>query len=271
MQDNKKFFFMAGLPRSGGTLLSSILNQNPEIYVSPQSTLPNTLGSTYNQYQSKENKDYDQFQNLYNVMETIIPTFYSGNSEKYIIDRNFSWLDPHPYIILENHLKNEIKVVCPVRDILGIFASWNRLCEKDKNNLYDKEILKNYKDKRPIADRRADHFFNVGSSAKSGLEDSLKNLKRVLYPEFKDKIMLVEYDDLTLNTEDTISNIYNFLGIEKFAHNYSQISTSDKYTDHWGIKDHHKVKPTIQREEYDYSKIFSKDTIKKYSGLEFWK
>ena len=77
MQDNKKFYFMAGLPRSGGTLLSSILNQNPNIYVSPQSTLPNTLGATYNQYQSKENKDYDQFQNIYNVMEMIIPTFYS--------------------------------------------------------------------------------------------------------------------------------------------------------------------------------------------------
>jgi hypothetical protein len=37
--DEKKFFFMAGLPRSGGTLLSSILSQNPDVYVSPQSTL----------------------------------------------------------------------------------------------------------------------------------------------------------------------------------------------------------------------------------------
>lgn len=26
---NKNFYFMAGLPRSGSTLLSSILNQNP--------------------------------------------------------------------------------------------------------------------------------------------------------------------------------------------------------------------------------------------------
>ena len=270
MQDDKKFFFMAGLPRSGGTLLSSILNQNPDIYVSPQSTLPNTLGAAYNQYQSKENKDYDQFQNIYNVMETIIPTFYSANSEKYIIDRNFSWLDAHPYVILEHHLKNEIRVVCPVRDILGVLASWNRLCEKDKNNAYDKEILKNYKDKRPMADRRADHFFNMGG-AESGLKESLENLKRVLYPEFQDKIMLVEYDDLTLNTEETINYVYSFLGIERFAHDYKQIPTSNKYTDHWGIKDHHKVKPTIQRENDDYSKIFSKDTIKKYSGLEFWK
>ena len=76
---------MAGLPRSGGTMLSSILNQNPNIYVSPQSALPNTLGSTYNQYQSDENKDSNQWDSIYRVIEMIIPTFYGGREEKYII------------------------------------------------------------------------------------------------------------------------------------------------------------------------------------------
>lgn len=260
---------MAGLPRSGGTLLSSILNQNPEMYVSPQSVLPNVLGSAYNQYQSIENKDYDQFQQIYDVMEVIIPTFYSSKSEKYIVDRNFSWLDPHPYLILEHHLKNEIKVICPVRNILGILASWNRLCEKDINNIYDKEILKNYKDNRSMNDRRADYFFNLIGN--NGIVESLQNLKRFLNPDFKDKVMLVDYDNLTLQTEKTIDTVYNFLGIEKFNHYYGNIFTSDKYTDAWGIKDHHKVKPTIERENDDYSKIFSQETIKKYSGLEFWR
>lgn len=260
---------MAGLPRSGGTLLSSLLNQNSEIYVSPQSSLPNTLGAAYNQYQSKENKDSDQFKNIYNVMEVIIPAYYKDNKEKYIIDRNFSWLDPHPYVILENHLKNEIKVICPVRDILGILASWNSLCEKDKNNAYDKEILKNYKDKRPIADRRADHFFNLGGI--EGLNGSLSNLQRVLYPEFKDNILLVEYDDLATNAEEVMNKIYAFLGIDKFEHSYTNLSTSHVYTDFWGIKNHHKIKPYIEKTEHDYSRIFSLQTIKKYSGLEFWR
>jgi hypothetical protein len=270
MQNDKKFYFMAGLPRSGGTLLSSILNQNPDIYVSPQSTLPNTLGAAYNEYQSKENKDSDQFQNIYNVMEMIIPTFYSHKKEKYIIDKNFSWLDGHPYVILKNHLKNPIRVICPVRDVLGILASWNRLCEKDPNNNHDKEIRKNYKDKRPMADRRAEFFMTLGDE-KNGILNGIENLKRILYPEFKDNILLVDYDDLTQDTLNTIDQIYNFLGIEKFDHDFNNISNPNLHKDTWGIKDHHKVKPTIQREEDDYSKIFSKDTIKKYSGLEFWK
>tara|TARA_B100001094_G_C18131979_1_gene772800 strand:- start:403 stop:528 length:126 start_codon:yes stop_codon:yes gene_type:complete len=36
----KKIFFISGLPRSGNTLLSSLLNQNPDITVSGQSIIP---------------------------------------------------------------------------------------------------------------------------------------------------------------------------------------------------------------------------------------
>jgi hypothetical protein len=41
--------------------------------------------------------------------------------------------------------------------------------------------------------------------------------------------------------------------------------------DHWGVKDHHKVKNTVKREDYVLENIFSSSIIKKYSGLEFWK
>ena len=35
----KTYFFLAGLPRAGGTLLGAILNQNPDIYVGPTSPI----------------------------------------------------------------------------------------------------------------------------------------------------------------------------------------------------------------------------------------
>lgn len=258
---------MAGLPRSGGTLLSSILSQNPDVYVSPQSCLPNVLASAYNQYQSKEHQDSDQFQSIYNVMETIIPTFYSHIPNAYVIDRNFTWLDTHQYLILERHLKNDIKVICPVRDVLGILASWNDLCNKDSNNTYDKEIHKQYKDKRSIADKRAQYFMTLAE----GLEHSIGLLKRILYPQFKDQILLVDYNDLTLKTSETIDSIYKFLDIPTFEHTYEGLTTPHKYNDTWGVKNHHVVKSAITRSEYVYSNIFSADTINKYSGLEFWK
>lgn len=267
---DKKYYFMAGLPRSGSTLLASILNQNPDIYVSAQSPLPNMLGAAYNQYQSKENLDSSRFDDIYNVMENIIPLFYEKHPQKYIIDKNFSWLEPHPYIILEHHLKNEIRVICPVRDVMEILASWNRLCEEDKNNEYDKIIIKSDKSKRAIADKRADYFMNLNGE-ESGIRNNIENMKRILYPQFKDNIMLVEYSDLVSDTENTINNVYDFLGIDHFNHNFINMKTTHEYANVWGVKGHHDIKPNIQKESYDLESIFSAETIRKYSGLEFWK
>lgn len=267
---DKQYFFMAGLPRSGGTLLASLLSQNPDVYVSAQSPLPNMLGAAYNQYQSRENLDHSRFDDIYNVVDNIIPLFYEKHTEKYIIDKNFSWLEPHPYLILEHHLKNDIKVICPVRDILEILASWNRLCENDKNNGYDQVILQKDKTNRKMADRRADFFINT-SGEQNGVLTSIENMKRVLYPQFKNQIMLVEYDKLVDNTEETLDSIYNFLGIEKYNHDLANIKNPHEYKDTWGVKNHHTIKPKIKKEEYDLESIFSADTIKKYSGLEFWK
>lgn len=266
----KKFYFMAGLPRSGGTMLSSILNQNPDIYVSPQSVLPNILGSAYNQYSSIENKDSDQWENIYRVMEMIIPTFYGGNKEKYIIDKNFSWLDPHPYIILEHHLKNPIRVICPVRNIMDILSSWNRLCNNDLNNKYDKEILIKDKTNRPMADKRADYFMTIGG-AENGMYNDFENIKKFSHPSFKNNILLVDYDNLVTDTKNTINKVYDFLNIERYNHNYDNISNVHNHTDGWGIKNHHSVKKIVEKENYIWDDIFSPSTIKKYSGLEFWK
>lgn len=267
---DKKYFFMGGLPRSGSTLLASILNQNPDIYVSAQSPLPNILGAAYNQYQSKENLDSSRFDDIYNVVDNIIPLFYEKHPEKYIIDKNFSWLDPHPYVILEHHLTNEIRVVCPVRNVLDILASWNRVCEADPNNEYDKIIIKNDKSKRSIADKRADYFMS-SAGEENGIVKSIENLKRILYPQFKNNIMLVDYDDLMSDTTGTINKVYKFLGIESFEHTFENMKTTHEYANVWGVKDHHEIKPTIQKEEYNLESIFSKQTIEKYSGLEFWK
>jgi len=39
----KTLFFLSGLPRSGSTLLGSLLNQHPEIYATPTSPLADLL------------------------------------------------------------------------------------------------------------------------------------------------------------------------------------------------------------------------------------
>jgi len=44
----KEFFFISGLPRSGSTLLSAILRQNPEFYADISSPVLSMVASTIN-------------------------------------------------------------------------------------------------------------------------------------------------------------------------------------------------------------------------------
>ena len=40
---NKKYFYFTGLPRAGNTLLSAMLNENPDVYATGHSFLPDLL------------------------------------------------------------------------------------------------------------------------------------------------------------------------------------------------------------------------------------
>ena len=52
---NKEYLFLSGMYRSGNTLLSSILNQNPEIYSSPLSPLCEHAWNSYCTFLNNEN------------------------------------------------------------------------------------------------------------------------------------------------------------------------------------------------------------------------
>jgi hypothetical protein len=143
----------------------------------------------------------------------------------------------------------------------------------DPKNNYDVEIKKTDRTKLPMADKRANYFMRIGTDGDtpSGILNSIENMKRVLYPQFKDNIMLVDYGILMQDTKWTIDAIYDFLEIEHYESDLDNLSTPHTYNDTWGVKNHHTVKSSIKQEKYDLEKIFLPETIEKYSGLEFWR
>ena len=50
----KNYYFMAGLPRSGSTLLKSILEQNPNVYASPISPVMELMYWTEDYFKRSE-------------------------------------------------------------------------------------------------------------------------------------------------------------------------------------------------------------------------
>lgn len=88
----KKFYFLSGLPRSGSTLLSAILNQHPDIYVTPASPMLELLVQNQIAWHKCQlviaNPEPEQ---LTNITKAMINATWEHISKPIIIDNNREW------------------------------------------------------------------------------------------------------------------------------------------------------------------------------------
>ena len=260
----KTYFFLAGLPRAGTTLLGAILEQNPDIYVGATSPVHEFLVNFDNSFNF--NKTYHAFPKEDFRVRTIsrIPDdWYSDVDKPIIIDKNHGWTGAISYAEL---FSGNIKIICTVRSILEILSSWILLNRKSPNSFIDKELKSlNF---ALTDDYRCDLLMRENHG---NVEQSLYALKKGL-TEHPNCLHLIEYDDLINNTENIINGIYRFLKLPTYKHKYDNIEHINLENDlSHGMSEMHKVKPTISRSKNNPLDILSDRIIKKYSNLEFWR
>ena len=113
---------MAGLPRAGSTLLSTLLNQNPRIYSGPSSPVLGAMYTTHENFQSNElYTGYPKPDQVNEIIGSVIEHWYSDIDKPVVIDKNRAWCARVPFI--EGYIKQEAKVIVPVRRIDEILAS----------------------------------------------------------------------------------------------------------------------------------------------------
>ena len=109
---NKTYYFMSGLPRSGSTLLSSILNQNPRFYSGPSSPVVPTMITLENSLSNDELfLGYPKIQEAKEIIASVLPQYYSDRQEPVIFDKNRSWTIRMEYI--PGYFDIAPKVLCP--------------------------------------------------------------------------------------------------------------------------------------------------------------
>jgi sulfotransferase len=261
---DKKYFFMCGLPRSGNTLISSILNQNPDINVSANSIVPQIFDNTLDLYNHQVVQNFPDFDSLNNFFSSIFDSYYKNWSGKYIIDRG-GWGIPKNLYCLENYLKNEIKIICPVRDLLEIVESLKKfdIVFSDSQNF--KSL---YLDDDSLIYERIFEEFDI-------LAISYWSIKNLCNDQYRNYVHFIEYNDLILNPKTEIEKIYDFLKIPSYAHDFDNIDqfkmNNISYNDEiWNAKDLHKLKSKIEKSSTNINNIPEK-IKQKYSNLEIWR
>jgi len=269
----KKYYFMSGLPRSGSTLLSSILNQNPNVHSGPSSPVVPTMLAIENSLSNDELfLAYPKPEQAGKMIASVIENYYSDIERPIIIDKNRSWVNRLHYIT--GYFGIEPKIICPVRnmdEILTSFISMHRrnpFTANGKINFMDDMLVKN---NLPLTD---ENRCNILSDANWGIVgQSYNGIKKVILEGKRAHLHFVEYDDLLNKPEETMQKIYEFLGEDYYDHDFSKIENIHKEKDAevYGIADMHDVRNTLSKVSEDPKDILPQSVYESCQGTEFWR
>jgi sulfotransferase len=268
---NKTYNFMAGLPRSGSTVLSALLNQHPDLYSSPQTDLLELLYTLDAKIPNLESYKAELlFSSYKNVMKSLPGNFYEPINKRVIIDKNRGWGTPYNWNNLSPYLNPDGKVILTMRPILEVLASFLKVAEKTKKQTgqdayYNPDLW--VSDYRSVADAQIENLMTLNGEVERAILSAANLLKN-----HGNRVFVVWFDDLLDNPQQTLNGIYDFLEIDRFENNFQSITQVDEHQDlaGYGLVGLHDVGPRLERPDTKITDYLSDYIIGKYkNALDF--
>jgi hypothetical protein len=244
-------YFLSGLPRSGSTVLSSILNQHPKIHSTCTSGLVDIMGAVCATWEKSpttiaQGSDVEE---AYRMLRSIIESKYKNITKEIVIDKSRSWVNPNIIKTMTNVLGTPPKIIATVRSTVDCAASFVRIVKP--NNLDD---------------------FLYNSSVINHLKSSYILLQEG-YKSYPENILFVEYDNLIQFPEQEMERIHKFLKIESFVYDYKNINTKIVAEDDdaaWGISGLHKISSELKYQHNNDSKTILGHHFDSFDQPNFW-
>ena len=250
---DKTIYFLSGLPRTGSTLLGSILSQNPNVHVTPTSPLYSLLVNT-NEHFNLLNVQYtfDHEATSKRVYHAMIEAFYADIKEPIVFDKHRGW--PKHVDAITEYLNPEARIVCTVRPISEIITSYLKLADKDPKNFID-EHLRNLGE--TITNESRAHLLWT-TYIKASYDPLMQGL--ATHPK---NILLVEYRDIVFKPRETLKKVYDFCGLEPFEHSLSNIENkcSEAKDEAWGLKNLHTIRPALEMQSDNPLAFLPKEAV----------
>tara|TARA_A100000164_G_scaffold19606_2_gene15800 strand:+ start:1094 stop:2011 length:918 start_codon:yes stop_codon:yes gene_type:complete len=274
---SKKFYFMAGLPRAGSTLLSTLLNQNPRFHSGPSSPVLGAMFATHDNFIGNElYTGYPKPDSVNKIIGSIIENWYHDIDKPVIIDKNRAWCARVPFI--EGYIQQEVKIIVPVRRVDEILASILMMIKRNpfqegqpRINFVDEQLVKM---NIPINDENRCEYLLTGQGGI--VYEALNATKLGVDYGHDDKFHYVDYNDLITDPQGQLNEIYEFLDEEPFEHTFDNLSNEHREDDitTYGLGDMHEVHSKLEKTSSDPSTVLPSSIIELYNNnkknLEFW-
>ncbi len=253
--------FISGLPRSGSTLLSAILRQNPKIHagmtspVGPVFNAALTAMGAENEFSVffKEEQKRD-------ILLGIFDGFYAHvDAPGVVFDTNRMWTSR---VAAVRKLFPESKMICCVRNPAWVMDSVERLIRK---NAFDVSRIFNNAQERSTVYTRADALLNPHRM----IGFAWSALKEAYYSENSDMLLLVDYDLLASRPGEVLPLIYGFIGEEPFEHDFDNVEyEAEDFDTQLLAKGLHTVRGKVELKPRQT--ILPPDLFKRCQDLIFW-
>ena len=243
----KEYYFLSGMPRSGNTLLGSIINQNPNLNLTSNTIVTDVIYQLSLLKDSQIFKNFPDEESLNNVIKNVFNNYYQNWKAKFIIERGV-WGTTVNLPLIKSIIKKP-KFIILYRPVLECLASFIKI-EKPTN-----------------VEKRCEYLMEEYSM----INKSLLSIKNII--KEKEDYIIINYFELVNKPLVQINKIYKFLNIDKFNHvfkNFDDFSANGiKYDDSVLSAILHNIRTDkIKLSKYKIEDYLPPYIIKKYSNLD---
>lgn len=247
----KTYHFYAGLPRSGGTVLASILSQNPDVHVTSNTALYDVLHAANKAWiEAPTVMSHPIPEQIADVNKAIVDSMWMHRPEPIIIDRNRDWAHSMPSS--SQWFDRDIKVIASLRDVPSIIASWITIYKRETGN-----------HSRVAVDSVAHSMWETFTK---DFLDSFIQMKR----DASDRLLFFEYDDIVSDPRHHLSQIEDFLGLPKFEYDLENIKGDfqDANIVPYGLKGIHRIRPKYEKVSVPPEEELGTELYNKFKKLD---
>ena len=262
MKGLPQFHFISGLPRSGSTLLSAILLQNPRFHAGMTSPVGALFSGILEQCSAGSEFgaviDIDMRRRL---LRGLFDSYYADKADKPVVfDTNRQWCARLPAL---KDLFPKARTIACVRNVAWVMDSLERLYRAnpfENTKLFGDAVERNSVYSR--CETLAQHNRLVGYAWTA--------LKEAYYGENADSMLIVDYDLLSQAPERVMRLIYDFIDEPWFEHDFDSLAyDAPEFDQALGVAGLHKVKARVALQSR--RTILPPDLFEKYAELSFWK
>jgi sulfotransferase len=254
--------FISGLPRSGSTLLSALLKQNPRFFAAVTSPVAALTGAlTPKMSSGGEFSTFFDDEKRLHILRGVFESYYADRATAEVVfDTNRIWTGKLPVLL---QLYPNARVICCVREIGWIIESVEQMLRTNPTQV---SRIFDYKPGTSIYGR-VETLMNSDNGL-VGLPWA--SLREAWYGPFANRLIIVNYENFAGSPKPTLQQIYREIGEPWFDHDFENVVYDEpEYDEKLGMPGLHKVKSKVEYQRHDPT--IPPDLFAKYADLSFWR